>query len=155
MKTSDRQKMCPSCEGMISVDVVVCPYCTTDLSSFVAKESPSKAALLKNKALQDASSALYTPSYTSETEGKREFKQVVNEPARSATAPQPIKEQKVDALFPILAFCVGGVLLTLGLMQFFFSENGMLTLEWDVQYWYIYCLIAAPLIFFGFKKIGE
>ncbi len=140
---------------MISVDVVVCPYCTTDLSSVVAKEPSTKAALLKGKALQDASSALYTSSYASEAEGKREFKQVVNEPARPSVAPEPLKEQKSDALFPILAFCVGGVLLTLGLMQFFFSENGMLTLEWDVTYWYIYCLVAAPLIFFGFKKIGE
>ncbi len=66
---------------------------------------------------------------------------------------EPVQGQ--NALMPILFLSIGSNLCLLGLLQFFFSEGGFLKLEWDASYWFVYCLIALPLIYFGIKKAGN
>lgn len=62
------------------------------------------------------------------------------------------KREDAGSFMPLLFILVGANLFTLGLMQCFFSENGLLSLEWKSEYWFLYCLIAAPLIYFGLRK---
>ena len=66
------------------------------------------------------------------------------------------EEQQLDegrsSFWPILLLSIGANLLTIGLLQLLFSDNGFLRLEWDSGYWFAYCLAALPLFFFGFKK---
>ena len=64
----------------------------------------------------------------------------------------PNVDQGKNSFWPILLLSIGTNLLTLGLLQLFFSDNGFLRLEWDSSYWFVYCLAALPLFFFGFKK---
>lgn len=69
------------------------------------------------------------------------------------------EEQHADegrsSFWPILLLSVGANLLTVGLLQLFFSDNGFLRLEWDSSNWFVYCLAALPLFFFGFKKANS
>jgi hypothetical protein len=60
--------------------------------------------------------------------------------------------QANNGFWPILLLSIGANLLTLGLLQLFFSDQGFLRLEWDSSYWFVYCLAALPLFFLGFKK---
>lgn len=66
------------------------------------------------------------------------------------------EEQHADegrsSFWPIMLLSIGANLLTIGLLQLFFSDNGFLRLEWDSSNWFVYCLAALPLFFFGFKK---
>jgi hypothetical protein len=68
----------------------------------------------------------------------------------------PAEEQNAaeekSSFWPLLLLSVGANLLVLGLLQFFFSDNGQLMLQWDSSYWFIYCLAALPLFYVGFKK---
>jgi hypothetical protein len=57
--------------------------------------------------------------------------------------------------WPVLLLTIASNILTLGLLQFFFSDNGVLTLEWSSKYWFLYCLASLPLFFFGFKKANR
>lgn len=73
------------------------------------------------------------------------------------TIPQnSAEEQAVDegrsSFWPILLLSIGSNLLTIGLLQLLFSDRGFLRLEWDSSYWFVYCLGALPLFYFGFKK---
>ena len=68
------------------------------------------------------------------------------------TAIEQSSDEGRSSFWPILLLSIGGNLLTIGLLQLFFSDNGFLKLEWDSSYWFVYCLAAAPLFYFGFKK---
>lgn len=57
------------------------------------------------------------------------------------------------SFWPILWLSLGANLLLLGLLQLFFSDNGVLQLEWNSHHWFIYCLLSLPLLFFGYKKV--
>lgn len=66
------------------------------------------------------------------------------------------EEQHLDegksSFWPILLLSIGANLLTIGLLQLLFSDNGFLRLEWDSGYWFAYCLAALPLFYLGFKR---
>lgn len=62
--------------------------------------------------------------------------------------------QKTDVgLWPLLFLSIGMNLLTVGLLLFFFSDKGKLVLEWNSYYWFVYCILAAPLLMFGWKLL--
>lgn len=113
---------------------------------------------------QDPLSSLYPPTYTAKSEEKKPssaFKQAdlfspdkrMNSSGSPMihTAEAPEQEEK-GSFWSLLFLSVGSVLVLLGLLQLFFSEGGYLRLEWKSSYWFLYCLLGAPLFFFGFKK---
>lgn len=71
------------------------------------------------------------------------------------TIEQEEKAEDKGAFWPLLLLILGGNLLILGLLQFFFSESGHLRLEWDSKYWFVYCVLALPVLYFGFKKAKQ
>ncbi len=179
MKTKDRQKMCCNCDGRIPFDAETCPYCASEQSGKTT--APAMAKELHHQSLQDSLTSQYTPPYaaknvlfSSSSSDKKEFlnsqkPETLKEPMAEKrfnhssvslgvpTIPsEHAEEQNLDegknSFWPILLLSLGTNLLTLGLLQLFFSDNGLLRLEWNSSYWFVYCLAAAPLFFFGFKK---
>jgi hypothetical protein len=132
MKTKDRQKMCLNCDARIPLEADQCPFC----------------AYSSTQALHQSLTSLYTPPYAKAPENRSEPAPAV---AEAAQAPAETK----SAFWALLMLLLGGNLLTLGLLQFFFSDGGKLTLEWDSGYWFLYCLLAFPLFYFGFKKASH
>jgi hypothetical protein len=63
-----------------------------------------------------------------------------------------VHEEKQNPFWSILLLSLGTNLFVLGLLQFFFSDQGVLRLEWNSAHWFFYCLGAIPLLFFGWKK---
>jgi hypothetical protein len=151
MKVRDRQKICSHCEGRIAVEADTCLYCGMPL--------------LEDKPVEETESldSLYPPPYSSRTasEGKDLTPDYMSQfqagspetelPAKEAVA--PIEREEESASFsPILMALLGSNLFILGLMQCFFSEGGFLRLEWNSQYWFVFCLISLPLLYFGMRK---
>jgi hypothetical protein len=155
MKVTDRQKVCSNCDGRIALEATECPYCGTEFSQ-EEKKSPLQAPLFKNQTLQESLASLYTPPYS---QSKSEYKTVLPTPApfkeplppETPLEKEPSQEQK-ETFWTLFALIVAGNLLTIGLLQFFFSEEGVLRLEWDSSYWFLYCLIALPLFYLGLKR---
>ena len=171
MKPVDKQKMCSNCDGRISHEAIVCPYCGTEQQD-TSHTNAFQAPLFKNQSLQDSLTSLYTPPYTQKAPAYAVEEPVKKkaEPLRSPRVEKPILSQPQtttfaapeteenssaakNSLIPILMLSFGGNLFLLGLLQFFFSSNGTLRLEWDASYWFIYCLLSLPLGYFGFKKL--
>jgi len=158
MLLKDRQKMCTHCDGRIPFDAEVCPYCTANVPA-----AASSAKELHHQSLQNSLTSLYTPPYAkNKTEPLKEpmVEKRFNPAAPSLGAPTIPVEQSEESnaaqansgFWPVLLLSIGANLLTLGLLQLFFSDQGFLRLEWDSSYWFVYCLAALPLFFFGFKK---
>jgi hypothetical protein len=174
MKPVDKQKMCSNCDGRISHEAIVCPYCGTEQQD-TSNTNAFQAPLFKNQSLQDSLASLYTPPYTQKAPAYAVEEPVKKkaEPMRSARTEKPLISPQPqmtafaapqaeenspaakNSLIPILMLSFGGNLFLLGLLQFFFSSNGTLRLEWDASYWFIYCLLSLPLAYFGFKKLAK
>jgi len=136
MKPVERLKMCPNCDGRIPQESTQCPYCFAQLSN---DSSSSKVSTPPS----DPLSALYQPSYSSSSDVKVAVKTAETETAQEA-AP----------FWSILMLSLVANLFTLGILQFFFSDHGILRLEMNASYWFLMVLVAAPLIYFGLKSLS-
>lgn len=158
MNPNEKQKMCPSCDGRIPLDAETCIYCSADLGSMQVKNS-FQGTLFEHQSIQDSLTSLYTPPYG----GKRNFEEPSSEIPPSISAPKAAPQiqeeasegEKANTLWPTVMLVTGSNFLVLGLLQLFFAEDGVLKLEWNGSFWFIYCLAALPLLVFGFKKIKD
>ena len=176
MYLKDRQKMCANCDGRVPVDAEACPYCAADLKTAAPQAKDA------HQSIQDSLTALYSPPYAKNPHLIRQTPsqqpafpfqntQLPKEPmvekrfnpsSPSLGAPvipadthadQAAQESK-NSFWPILILSIAANLLMLGLLQLFFSDEGFLRLEWDSSYWFVYCLAALPLLYFGFRKVN-
>jgi hypothetical protein len=141
MKPIDRQKVCPNCDGRVAYDATQCPYC------FAVLRAEAAAPILKSTAPSDSFSAdsfsaLYTPPSSKPVENVYTPKEIPIE-----SAPQ--------SFWPLLALVVAGNLLTLSLLQFFFSDHGVVQLEINASYWFLILLVALPLFYLGWKNFAK
>jgi hypothetical protein len=75
----------------------------------------------------------------------------------SSTESSPQKKINTNhkIFLPTLLLTVGGNLFVLGLLQFIFSDRGVLRLEINSNYWFLLLIISLPLFYFGLKTISE
>jgi len=174
VKAKEQEKLCPHCEGRISVTAEICPYCATEQS--VSKEqTPFHSPLFENQTLQDSLTSLYTPPY----QGKRpQFGEIPHEaedpPAspytssptyQDVTSAPPQEDPLIGAtveldeetprstLSPMLSLLCGVYLFLIGFMQLCFAKEGVLHLEWNARFWFLFILFSAPLLYFGIKQL--
>lgn len=138
MKPADRLKMCPNCDGRIPLDATQCPYC------FSHQQSDTSAP--KNfTPSSDPLSALYPPPYST---------QVNETPTKTTPIPEAAETGSIP-FWSIFMLALGSNLLTLGILQFFFSDHGTLRLEMNASYWFLMVLVGAPLIYVGLKNLSQ
>lgn len=140
--------MCWNCDADVSIEATYCPFCGTDL---MASTAPS---LLDERgssgSVEESIAALYKPPYTSR---------------QPETACQSIKQsdfyeddkkaqRRLGGGWALIFLSLGTYLLTFGLLLLFLSTDGKLTLEWNARVWFIYCVIAFPLIVVGFRLLS-
>lgn len=153
MKPEERQKLCTSCEGRIPLVATMCPYCGAEQGSFAPRKHT----------VDEPSLALYPPLYST-----KQMQSIEEPPAADAswtktdalgapTLPQQeeAREEEGRIFWPILLLSLGGNLFVLGILQLCFSEEGALTLEWKSHFWYTYCFVALPLLWFGWKALKK
>ncbi len=156
MKPVDRQKICPNCDGRVAYDATQCTYCFAALQ--VDNSAPK---IFTPPTAQETLSTLYSPPYSSKP---------ASEPLETRAAPKttPIYAEKdgsaiidrtevseTKSFWPLLSLVLGGNLLTLGILQFFFSDHGMVRLEINGSYWFLMLLASLPLFYFGLRSSSK
>jgi hypothetical protein len=161
MKSIEKQKLCPNCEGRIPVEMEICPYCAHELAQQGAKpQNP----LFHKQSLEESLASLYKPPY----QGKKAAEEM------SMEKPKPLKgveaslygsspreeeetqaQEKKSSLWPTVLLLLAANLLLLGILQLLFGVDGVVHLEWDTSNWFFYCLASIPLFYFGWKKLQE
>lgn len=156
MQENERLKMCNGCEGRIPLEASSCPYCGAQWEEKLRHASSGPQPLFKAQTLQESLASLYNPPYSSAPptpEQRREALERTLYPQdghAAALGEQVIEESGV--LWPTLLLSLGAQLLCVGLLQLLLSERGVLRLEWNSHYWFLFCLLALPLLVFGYKK---
>lgn len=130
MKPKKRQKLCYHCEGEVDLDVIVCPFCAADLR----EERPE---------LRISSPSTAARVFDEEEPLPLEKGEMVVQPDRSD-----------GSWLSIAFFTVGIQFFLFGLFTLLFSHHGAVVLQWSASYWFLYCLIGGPLLYFGYKKLS-
>ncbi|MEM8727114.1 MAG: hypothetical protein AAGE99_00140 [Chlamydiota bacterium] len=70
---------------------------------------------------------------------------------------QPPDERQETArggnVLPLLFLMIGTHLFIIGALLLFCAKDGIVTLEWSSRFWFLYCLISFPLLYFGGRML--
>ncbi len=156
-------KMCPSCDGSISMDAIFCPYCGSNV--FEKNENLAEQKTeddVKSLSYEETLSSLYPPPYkpkaiqTATTKYYDEEKDIEKDDKENqekyADDSAPIEKEK-NALIPTALFWLGINILVFSVLLLVFSQNGVLYLKWNAKFWFLYSIISIPLVYFGFKGL--
>lgn len=154
MQSKEKVRMCPFCEGNISISATECNYCGSSLI-----KTPRKAAYPT-----DDLASLYDPPYAPNKKSKhvgitpppiqeREEEQFEEEKKVVKKRKSSVEDEEASNLGSILLLSLGGVLFTLAWLLFFFSDQGVVVLEWKSKFWFAYLLLSIPLLYKGYLKL--
>lgn len=139
-----KTKLCWNCEGNVSRSAENCPYCAVYLSPENEDLQEETAPLAPPYPKATLSKEIPKAPYTQQEESSED---VIEEPASTF--------HFQAAFLPLIFLTTGLISLFFSFMLFLFSENGKLTLQWDGDIWYVYSLIALPLLFFGWRFLDQ
>ena len=138
----ERSKVCPHCDGNIPRDAALCHFCGESLFPKAQHQHSIEKHLESH----------YRPPYIPrETSLHRSQNETHHQPAEEGVK----KEMKDSPSFTsILSLSIGGILLVFSFFLLFFSEEGILRLEWKQSLWPFYLLIALPFLYRGIRSIS-
>ena len=183
MKQMDRTKVCWNCEADVNYEATYCPFCGTDLltsSAESAPQLPKQDTKFSDQTLQESLASLYKPPYSVRNRqgfgvpDEREevpFKQAEPpkedplfqsyeqiEPQQTLVHEEKVEEEEVTRrgnILPLLFLMIGAHLFVLGTLLLFCSKDGFVTLEWTNRFWFVYCLMSFPLLYFGVRMLKD
>jgi hypothetical protein len=153
MHQNQRTKMCPNCEGNVALEESICPYCGSSVfnkNENLAKQKSSDD--IKTLSYEETLASLYPPPYKPKViEASYEKEEEIEEKDKK----EQIEESEKNALLPTILLWLGVNALVFSVILLLFSQNGVLYLKWNANYWYLYSLISLPFLYFGFKGINN
>jgi hypothetical protein len=126
--------MCWQCEGNVCFEEDNCPYCGVYLHPEGAETSNDNHG--------------FTPPYKiSLTEGPEQ------EPSTPIVEEQQQEGSILDFLKPLLTLLLGSTLSIFAIILYLFNHNGVFTLQWNADIWYLYILVSLPLLWYGWRSL--
>lgn len=157
MNARPKKKLCWNCEGSVSLKAETCPYCgvsVVGLSSDISSDIHNPPYRLVNPAQE--SPIPVSPYAENESEESDEGEPAEDEAGSEASAARTgdagDDSKRVVVVLTLLA--TGSIFFIFGFALLLFSEEGYLSLHWNAGYWFVYLLLALPMLFFGFRKLN-
>lgn len=180
MSMNTTKQICWYCEGNVSVEALQCCFCGSELSSgnnhtspvetnALSSDTPHEPEVPVETPLDESLARFYKPPYLirerfvpptpiekidKTIDTTSELSERVDDEEIADMARESDEIGNSDAL-SLLLLSLGAFLLTLGLLLFFFAEEGSVTLQWNTNYWFIYCFLSLPSLYFGFRYLGK
>ena len=151
-----KKKLCWNCEGRASFQDENCPYCGVYLSplSISGKEDKEDNLFAPPYRLDTSSEDNDVPPspFAAPEEAKEEAKADIL-PAEGLQ--KPIINQLNSAIISLMLLLAGSVFLFFSLALLLFSRNGVLTLHWNGDIWFVYLILSLPMLFFGWRYLQQ
>lgn len=156
MRDVERQKLCWNCDADVSVDATYCPFCGTDLMATAVESSFEEDSLDRDvsNSVEESIAALYKPPYTSRQPGGQGRAKPRAAKQSDFYEDDKKAQRRLGGGWALIFLSLGCYLLAFGLLLLFLGTNGTLTLEWNSRVWFIYCVIAFPLIVVGGRLLS-
>jgi hypothetical protein len=158
METKEKLKLCPYCDGRVSIEAMQCPYCGEIFGEGLAfQKGKGKSRLEEIRPLDESLASSYEPPYVAKSYTKPGIPNISPRKQKKST-PTPFQEREEPeeskkSVWSLLLLSVGAHLFTLGWLIFFFSERGQLILEWKSRYWPIYVLLSLAPLYYGARSL--
>ncbi len=132
MSPIPKQKLCWQCEGNVNHHDENCPYCGVYLN-------PEE-----NDEVRDTHH--FIPPYKPEI------------PESIASDQVKVPEQEsvhgiFDYVKPLMFLLLGSTLAIFSFILFLFNTNGVFTLQWNANIWYLYLIVGLPLLWWGWRSL--
>lgn len=153
MSALPKKKLCWNCEGRVAYSDENCTYCGVYLSSssLINQNDESSTHI--------APLAPYRPKKEDTSIPHASFKNNFNEESGDSDQDEledmtpEAENSQHSGLLPFCLLLSGSIFFIFGLILFIFSRQGMLTLQWDASYWFLYLGVAAILLFLGWRSM--
>ncbi|MCY3974767.1 MAG: hypothetical protein OXF02_04390 [Simkaniaceae bacterium] len=180
-KVEDRLRICFACQANVKGEAIYCPFCGENLPA--PCDIPLEGSGSFSGDEEESLASLYSPPYsirgrsdfgipdkeppTMKCPGKdvREEEEVLSGRVVPEREDHPfrvrgeVQEEEEDTekgcggLFPLVSLFLGTHLVLFGLLTLLFAKGGILSLQWDAHYWFLYCIIGVPAVYFGVRSL--
>jgi hypothetical protein len=142
MVKNAEKKMCWNCDATVSMHFASCPYCGVDLS---VEPPPEARFTFDGKSVGNPFQK--APQY------REEIKVAAIQDPNQADQAEEEDSKKVGTqeILSFLLLLPGALLMLFALFILFFSNQGMLTLQWSQTTSYFYFITSLPLLYLGWK----
>ena len=153
-KKNDK-RLCWNCEGNVSAHLEQCPYCGVDLAQPAAQGENSLFKGYGAAPFQHLHQDVPQPPYArGPTQNfaisEEEWNTTLHEEKETKVEEERILTPKREMIAFLLLF-PGIVFFLFGLALAFFSNDGILTLQWNQSFAYFYFFGAVPMLFLGWR----
>lgn len=155
MNAKKNTKLCWNCEGELDRHALQCLYCGVNLNT-AAEEIKSPASPMTPQAPKFIAPAEPLRPFSYPPYSKSEVDWATSEQEETDEREDLTEAEGGKILSWPFALLLSGIVLTLfALILLLFSTEGVLTLRWNARYWFVYLLLALPLLIFGWKFLKE
>lgn len=152
MNNSLKKRLCWNCEGSVSIAEETCPFCGVSVvPAFLEGTNNSFAPPYAMGNSQSAS--IPRSPYDAEPEAKDLLETAAR--VKESEEDEPATDEFKRVMIAVTLLLSGSVFFMFGIVLALFSHDGLLTLQWDGAYWYIYTALAIPLFFFGWRSLSK
>lgn len=150
MAVTQKKKLCWNCEGNVSVEDEACPYCGVSvIPASLEGVSHSHTPPYQMGSVQE--NVIPMPPYSSGS--KQESKEDNEEGEGNSEEDEVSVDEFKNIVISLLLLLAGSMFFLFGLTLALFSHNGVFTLQWNGSYWYVYSILAVPLLLFGWRAL--
>ncbi len=132
MSAIPKKRLCWNCHGEVPMVVQTCPYCGV----YVEQTAPGVQTDEHEPPYHfKASGDMSIPASPFASEEDLSHQNAISTGSEATTV--ALNDAK-SVLFPVLFLLTGSVFFLFGLVIALFSEEGVLTLSWNGEYWFAY-----------------
>jgi len=146
-----KTKLCWNCEGVVDRSSENCIYCGVYLhpEKEDLQEERDDVSATPLYTPQDQEDEEYEPHYQSKEDEKIIYEEIHAEETKKEASSEDIR----GVILPLVFLLAGSIFMLFGLILYFFSKDGVFVLKWNANYWFIYLLIAIPLLYIGWRTL--
>lgn len=137
----------------------VCPYCGVSVVPATLENVSASFSPSYRMGGEPQDNGIPRSLYATHTEAEQTEQEEVlmagDEAVQAIDENQPAIDQFQRMFFATILLLSGSVFFLFGVILWLFSEDGMLTLRWDSTFWFIYAVLALPLLFFGWRYLSQ
>jgi hypothetical protein len=153
-----KTKLCWNCEGIVALTAENCPYCGVSVVPASLDGKPASFSppyrMGSSQPVDAESMSIPSSPYAFGALKKAEEE---SEAVQSELPDEAVSNLKA-AMLALLCLLSGSTLLLFGGVLALFSQNGVLTLQWNSSYWFVYLGGALLLLLLGwmsFRSVNE
>lgn len=151
MNAKPKKKLCWNCEGATSFEEANCSYCGVYLHPLSISDSEEDD--------------IFNPPYKIQPNNKEEIPEspfnVNKQESVEIEQNEMVAEESVsvlssglkETLVPLMLLSFGSIFSVFALVLMLFSQNGIFSLQWNADNWYLYLVVSLPMLFFGWHTL--